>query len=206
MAQGDAEQRDSSGRTDVGEAVIVGERLFLRYPSAADEREYLALRRASADFLKSWDPAPPPGIDPFGSEIFAAYLRERCSKERRRLLLCRLDDGLILGGININEIVRGIFQSAYLGYWIGKPHARLGYMTEALRLLVQVAFEELGLHRLEANIRPENRASLSLVRRAGFRREGYSARYLRIDGSWRDHERWAITAEEFPSRGGGQSE
>ena len=97
--------------------------------------------------------------------------------------------------MNINEVVRGIFQSGYLGYWIGAPFARQGYVREGLALVVGHAFEELLLHRLEANIMPENAASLALVRGLGFRREGLSPRYLKIAGEWRDHERWSILAD-----------
>jgi ribosomal-protein-alanine N-acetyltransferase len=97
----------------------------------------------------------------------------------------------------LNEIVRGPAQSAYLGYWIGAPYAKQGYLTEALPLALSHAFHALGLHRVEANIMPTNRPSLALVKRAGFRREGYSPRYLKIAGRWRDHERWALLAEDW---------
>jgi ribosomal-protein-alanine N-acetyltransferase len=117
------------------------------------------------------------------------------------MLLVLRPEERIVGAIHMNEIVRGVFQSAYLGYWIGAPHARRGYMTEGLGLALTHAFKRLGLHRLEANIRPENTASLALVRRLGFRREGLSPRYLKIAGRWCDHERWAILAEEWRPRG-----
>lgn len=101
-------------------------------------------------------------------------------------------DGVLLGAINLTEIVRGRFQSGYLGYYVGAPHARRGYMTEALQRMLRSAFRELRLHRVEANIQPGNRASGRLVERAGFRLEGRSRRYLKIAGRWRDHERWAL--------------
>lgn len=101
------------------------------------------------------------------------------------------------GKINLNEIVRGPAQSAYLGYWIGAPYAKQGYMTEALPLALSHAFQVLGLHRVEVNIMPMNRPSLALVRRAGFHREGDSPRYLKIAGRWSDHERWALLAEDW---------
>lgn len=104
--------------------------------------------------------------------------------------------GAIVGVVNLNEIVAGIFQSAYLGYYGMSRFAGRGLMTEALRAAAAYAFGELGLHRLEANIQPDNAASLALARRVGFRKEGYSPRYLRIDGAWRDHERWALLADE----------
>ncbi|MGI4859602.1 MAG: GNAT family N-acetyltransferase [Janthinobacterium lividum] len=106
----------------------------------------------------------------------------------------------IAGIVNFSEIVTGGFQSAYLGYYGMVSLGRTGRMTEAIRLAAAYAFDELGLHRLEANIQPGNVASIALVRRAGFRQEGFSPRYLRIDGEWRDHERWALLDESGPDR------
>jgi ribosomal-protein-alanine N-acetyltransferase len=103
--------------------------------------------------------------------------------------------GELVGVVNVSEIVRGNFDSAYLGYYAFSPHHGQGLMAEGLGLAVRDAFRRLKLHRLEANIQPGNRASIALVRRLGFRREGYSYRYLRIAGRWRDHERWAITRD-----------
>jgi ribosomal-protein-alanine N-acetyltransferase len=103
----------------------------------------------------------------------------------------------IVGVINLNEIVMGAFQSAYLGYYGMANFSRTGLMTDALRAAVGYAFNELGLHRLEANIQPDNLASIALVRRVGFKQEGFSPRYLRIDGEWRDHERWALLADRL---------
>ena len=101
--------------------------------------------------------------------------------------------------INLSEIVRGNFRSAYLGYYAFVPHAGRGHMTEGLALALRWAFRELHLHRVEANIQPGNAASRALVRRLGFRREGFSPRYLKIAGRWRDHERWALVAEDWRS-------
>jgi ribosomal-protein-alanine N-acetyltransferase len=106
-----------------------------------------------------------------------------------------------MGAIALNEIVRGPFQGCYLGYWIGRPFARRGFMTEAVALIVRHAFVHLGLHRVEANIIPRNRASLALIRRAGFRHEGLARRYLCIAGRWQDHEHWAVTVEDWRARG-----
>jgi ribosomal-protein-alanine N-acetyltransferase len=101
----------------------------------------------------------------------------------------------VVGIINLNEIVMGAFRSAYLGYYGMLSFARTGLMTETLRATVNYAFNDLGLHRLEANIQPDNLASIALVRRVGFKQEGFSPRYLRINGEWRDHERWAMLAD-----------
>ena len=102
--------------------------------------------------------------------------------------------------MNLNEIVGGVFRSAYLGYYVFRPYERRGLMTEAVGLAVRAAFRRLGLHRVEANVQAGNRASLRLVRLLGFRREGYSPRYLRIRGRGRDHERWALLADESRRR------
>ena len=105
-------------------------------------------------------------------------------------------DGLA-GVVNLSEIVRGAFQSAYLGYYAFVPHAGQGLMKRGLSAVITHAFSELALHRLEANIQPGNTASKALVKKLGFRREGFSPRYLKINGRWRDHERWAILSEDW---------
>ena len=114
--------------------------------------------------------------------------------------MCREEDGAIAGVYNVGQIFYGPFRSAYLGYYGFAPFAGHGYMHEGLRLVLRHAFGPLGLHRLEANIQPENGSSIALVSGAGFRLEGLSPRYLKIAGRWRDHERWAILAEEFHPR------
>jgi ribosomal-protein-alanine N-acetyltransferase len=111
--------------------------------------------------------------------------------------VCLRPGGELAGVVNLSEIVRGSFRSAYLGYYGFVPHTGRGYMKEAIRLVVGIAFRTLKLHRLEANIQPTNRASLALVRRLGFTKEGYSPRYLKIGGRWQDHERWAVLAEHW---------
>jgi ribosomal-protein-alanine N-acetyltransferase len=121
------------------------------------------------------------------------------------------ESGELAGVINVSEIVRGPFQSAYLGYYAFVPHAGRGYMTEGLALALRWIFGELRLHRVEANIQPGNAASRALARRLGFRREGLSPRYLKVGGRWRDHERWALTVDDWrrqrrgPSGGARQS-
>lgn len=102
-----------------------------------------------------------------------------------------------MGAINLSQIFLGPFRSAYLGYYIGAAHARQGYMTEGLQLMLRYAFKQLKLHRIEANVQPHNVSSIALIKRAGFVREGYSPRYLKIGGRWRDHERWAILSEHW---------
>jgi [ribosomal protein S5]-alanine N-acetyltransferase len=113
------------------------------------------------------------------------------------LFVCRRDTGAIAGYFNISEIVRGSFQSAYLGYGAVAAHAGQGYMSEGLELVLARAFRDMSLHRVEANIQPGNAASLALVKRAGFVYEGLAERYLKIGGRWRDHEHWAIRVERW---------
>jgi ribosomal-protein-alanine N-acetyltransferase len=117
------------------------------------------------------------------------------------------ESGDLVGVINVSEIVRGPFRSAYLGYYAFVPHAGQGYMTEALTLALRWAFRGLRLYRVEANIQPGNQASRALVRGLGFRREGFSRRYLKVAGRWRDHGRWALVAEDWrrQRKGGSRS-
>ncbi len=133
---------------------------------------------------------------PRTAQAFAAYLR-RSRQPGHKSYWVRTSTGGLAGVINVSEIVRGPFQSAYLGYYAFSPHDRQGYMTRGLKAALREAFRTLRLHRLEANTQPGNVASRRLVRRLGFRREGYSPRYLKISGRWRDHERWALTIENW---------
>lgn len=107
----------------------------------------------------------------------------------------RVEEGLV-GIINANEVVRGVFHSAYLGYYAFEGFAGRGLMQAGMRAVLSHLFDREGLHRVEANIRPENERSIRLVERLGFRREGYSPAYLYLDGAWRDHERWALLATD----------
>lgn len=166
-------------------------RVLLRSPQADDESEFTALARSSRRFFAGLI-APPSD-----AAAFAAYLRRNTAATFEALLLIRREDQTILGAVNLSEIVRGVFQNAYMGYWIGAPFARQGYMREGLALSLDHAFSTLHLHRLEANIQPANTASVGLVESLGFRREGFSPRYLKIGGRWRDHERWAILSEDW---------
>jgi [ribosomal protein S5]-alanine N-acetyltransferase len=166
-------------------------RVYLRSPTRADEHEFTTLMRASRSFHRPWASAPT------DAERFTAYLADSRRRDFEAFLLCRVADDAILGFFNLSQIARGSLQSAYLGYAVGKPFAGHGYMAEGIELVLRVAFVDLRLHRLEANIQPGNRASMALAGGAGFRREGFSPRYLKISGRWRDHERWALLAEEW---------
>ena len=167
-----------------------GPRVALRPLGWADEAEFIAVVRASAGLLHPWMSLP--GTP----EEFAEFMARFDQPVRNiGLLACDRADDAIVGGININNIVGGRFQSAALGYWAAASAAGRGYLSEAIKLVIAYAFGPLGLHRLEANIQPGNHASIRLVKRNGFRYEGYSSDYLFIDGAWRGHERWAITRE-----------
>jgi [ribosomal protein S5]-alanine N-acetyltransferase len=184
----------TSDKDKTENATIVGERVFLRPPLRRDSDELIALNRASVRFHRGLVSPP---TQP---EQFASFLKRSRGADGARFLICRVEDAAIVGSINLSQVFRDGFQNAYLGYYIGAKYAREGYLTEAIDLMLQYAFERLKLHRLEANIQPGNVASLKLVKRAGFTREGFSRRYLKICGRWRDHERWAIIAEDWKSR------
>jgi [ribosomal protein S5]-alanine N-acetyltransferase len=143
--------------------VVTGKRILLRAPSPKDLKEFTLLNRRSLRFHRGLVSPP---TDAAG---FSNYL-ERCRlADTASFFICRTEDNAIVGAINLSQIFRGGFQSAYLGYFIGEPFAARGYMSEALQLVLRYAFRNLGLHRLEANIQPGNVASVALVQRAGFR-------------------------------------
>ena len=169
-------------------------RVFLRPPVGSDRGEFISLMRASRSFHRPWATAPT------DDDRFAAYIADSLRPDFEAMLVCRVEDGAILGFFNLSQIVRRALQSAYLGYAVGKPYAGQGYMREGLELVLRRAFTELRLHRIEANIQPGNHASIALAKGAGFRREGFSPRYLKIGGRWRDHERWAILADDWRVR------
>lgn len=175
----------------MSKTLVEGQRVFLRPLSARDRDEFLERVRASRKLHGRW--AAPASE----REAFAAYLQRSKTADVETLLVCRKEDGAIAGVFGIGQIVYGSLSSAYLGYYAFEPFADQGYMREGLELVLRRAFGPLRLHRLEANIQPGNEASLALVRHAGFRKEGFSPRYLKIAGRWRDHERWAILAEDF---------
>ena len=163
------------------------ERVVLRRLDRCDQDEFLGLVSVSAELHRPWMSLPST------PEQYQAYLARYAQPDEESVLICVRGSGAIAGVVNINSIIRGRFQSASIAYAAFAPSAGRGYMTEGLTLVVRYAFEQLQLHRLEAQIQPENRASIRLVRRVGFRHEGYSPELLYIDGAWRDHERWAIT-------------
>lgn len=162
---------------------------YLELPAPRHEHDFLGAVVRSRRLHGSWVTAPS------SSAEYRQYLKERQGPRCYKYFVCD-EVGQICGVFNLSEIVRGSFQSAYLGYYALAPHAGKGFMSAGLSLVLERAFGELQLHRVEANIQPKNARSIELVERAGFRCEGLSLRYLKIGGRWRDHERWAITVED----------
>jgi ribosomal-protein-alanine N-acetyltransferase len=153
--------------------------VMLRKAKQADLAEVQELYEQSISLHHPWVYAP---------QDYESYLAQE-----NRYFICLSANGRIVGTFNISGIVRGYFQSAYLGYEVFTPYQGNGYMSKGLTLLLEEAFENLNLHRLEANIQPENLASIRLVSNAGFIKEGFSKHYLKVGGlEWKDHERWAM--------------
>jgi [ribosomal protein S5]-alanine N-acetyltransferase len=164
-------------------------------PRSADAGEFVAAVQASRAMHRPWlDPPDTPGR-------FAAYLERAARDDQAAFLIRHHLCGALVGFVNVNNIVRGGFQSGFLGYGAFASHAGQGFMTRGLRAVLGIVFGDLGLHRVEANIQPANRRSISLARRLGFEKEGLSPGYLMVDGEWRDHERWALRAETWAGRG-----
>lgn len=166
---------------------------ILERPSSKRRDEFLAAVARSRQLHRHW--AYPPRT----AREFEDRLKRLQSGAHLGYWICT-EAGELAGVININEIVRGAFNSGYLGYYALVPHNGRGYMKQGLRAVLKEAFRRERLHRLEANIQPDNEASRRLVQGCGFRLEGFSPRYLKLAGRWRDHERWAITVEEWKAQ------
>jgi ribosomal-protein-alanine N-acetyltransferase len=170
------------------------QQIILTQPILQDSHDFLDLVKRSRDFHASW--VAPPSDE----NEYQKYL-DRISTDNQCGLFLRLKSThQIIAVFNISEIVRGCFQSAYLGFYVFHGYQKQGLMTLGLQEVLQYAFTKLNLHRLEANIQPSNLPSIALVKKCGFKREGFSERYLFIDGVWKDHERFAITKESFLSK------
>ena len=166
-------------------ALLESPRTYLRRVRSSDRRELLALTRASRELHYPWISPP------LTSHMFKVYYRRTQRDDHEGFVICLNDTDEIVGVINVNNVVKGAFRSASVGYYASQAHAGRGYMREGLMHVKRHAFRELGLHRIEANIQPDNTASIRLVRGCGFQREGLSPGFLYINGAWRDHERWA---------------
>jgi ribosomal-protein-alanine N-acetyltransferase len=168
---------------------VPGDRVSLRAPQGGDHAEWAALREASRTFLTPWEPTWP--SDDLTRSAFRRRLKRYADDQRSDLayafLIFRNDDNAMVGGLTLANIRRGVAQAGAIGYWIGAPFAHQGYMTAAVRALIPFCFRSLRLHRLEAACIPGNAASVSLLEKTGFTREGYAREYLCINGVWQDH-------------------
>jgi ribosomal-protein-alanine N-acetyltransferase len=170
------------------------DRVVLSPLTSRDRAEFVAAMRTSKRFHQPWI-APPTS-----AAAFDVLLARKQGDSSDFNLVRRREDGAIIGYFDLSQIIRGPLQNAFLGYGGVAAHAGQGYMAEGLELVLRRAFTALKLHRIEANVQPGNAPSLALVRRAGFVREGFSERYLKVGGRWCDHERWAIRTEQWRGR------
>ena len=178
---------------------LTGERVFLRPPKRRDALKWQKLRMSSKSFLVPWEPSWDAS-----SCTRRAYLRYfknsnyLANMDRAySFLIFKTEDNTLLGGINIGNVRRGVSQSASLGYWIGEKHSRNGYMKEALKLLIPSLFVDLRLNRIEAATLEENIASKNLLKKIGFKKEGVLRKYLKINGTWRDHILYGLLENDF---------
>jgi ribosomal-protein-alanine N-acetyltransferase len=168
---------------------VVGEGVVLRPPQMSDYPDWAALREASRAFLTPWEPTWPP--DDLTRSSFRRRIKRYAEDQRGDLaypyFVFRRADNALVGGLTLANVRRGCAQTGNLGYWIGAIHARQGYMTAAVSCFVPFAFQTLRLHRIEAACIPANSASIRLLEKTGFRREGFAREYLCINGAWQDH-------------------
>lgn len=168
--------------------------LYMRPPQSRDYAPWAALRETSRDFLTPWEPTWP------SDDLTRAAFRRRLRRHQEELerdesysffIFAERGD-VLLGGLTLGQIRRGVAQAATLGYWMGAPHAGKGHMSASVRALCRYGFEQLQLHRIEAACLLHNDASAHLLQNCGFRREGEARAYLRINGAWQDHLLFAI--------------
>ena len=176
-------------------ATITGVNVYLRPPRLSDAATFRSAVRASADLHRGWTSAP--GTPVRFARFVQRYTGGGRQPQHAGFLVFRREDVALVGVYNFSEIVRGAFQSAFLGYFAFAPLAGQGLMTEGLAAALDIAFRKFKLHRVEVNVQPNNARSLALAERLGFTREGYSRRYVKISGRWRDHVRFAMLAEDW---------
>ena len=168
---------------------VEGDGVMLRMPQTTDFDEWAALRETSRDFLTPWEPTWPD--DDLTRGAFRRRIKRYAEDLRTDLgyafLIVRYSDNALVGGLTLANIRRGVAQAGSLGYWMGLPFVRQGYMTAAVRAVIPFAFATLRLHRLEAACIPNNSGSIRLLEKTGFVREGYAREYLCINGTWQDH-------------------
>jgi len=184
------------------ESVFLGKRVALRAPKLSDVRQIIEMQVESHEFLAPWfPPRSADEYDPRATRTRILEQRREFKADRAYKMVFTLGArGPIIGRVSLSQVFRGIFQNAYLGYYIDVRHQRQGLTREAVRLALDVAFGPLGLHRVQAAIMPRNEASLALIRSVGLRLEGKAERYLKIAGQWQDHFFFAMTADEWEKR------
>jgi [ribosomal protein S5]-alanine N-acetyltransferase len=166
-------------------------RVFIRKPVEEDWEELLSIHQKSRELHFPW------AFPALTKEECQEYINQCENDNFEGLLICQSINKCIVGVANLSQIFYKAFQNAYLGYYVNIEFAGQGFMGEGIPLVINHAFYSLGLHRIQANIQPGNTASINLVNRLGFTKEGFSRRYLKINGEWRDHERWALTVEDW---------
>lgn len=178
---------------------IAGHGLMLRAPQNPDYPAWAELRALSREHLVPWEPVWP--RDDLSRSAYRRrlrhYTREARDDHGYAFFVFEAATDRLTGGISLSNIRRGVTQSATLGYWMGAPYARRGAMSNAVRCLIPFVFEDLRLHRLEAATQPTNAASRRVLEKNGFQREGYARRYLKINGSWQDHELYGLLADDM---------
>jgi ribosomal-protein-alanine N-acetyltransferase len=187
------------------ESALVGPRVMLRPLEVRDHDAWREIRTRSRDWLEQWEPLPEPGTrDPV---VDREAFRARCGAwDRQRQFDSAygfgtfLLDGTLIGEVSLGSVLRGPFQSCFIGYWIDERYAGCGYTPDAVAIVMRYGFEELGLHRMEAAIVPRNSKSRRVAAKLGLRDEGTATRFLQIQGAWEDHVRYAITREEWDER------
>ena len=183
---------------------LPGKRVLLRPLVPSDWEDWREVRKRCRDWLVKWEPRAASG-HPDPTEDRRAYVARCSARERERELGSGFGFGIFVddrfcGEINLNSIQRGPFQNAYIGYWMDEAMAGRSYTPEAVVVLLQFAFEDLGLHRVQISIIPRNAASRRVVEKLALRDEGVALRYLEINGTWEDHIRFAVTSEEWAER------
>jgi ribosomal-protein-alanine N-acetyltransferase len=183
---------------------LAGRRVVLRAPERRDWQPWAQLRGESRAFLTPWEPSWSGDALSRGAfhRRLARYAVDWRTDQGYSFLLFRLEDDALVGGIGLTNVRRGVAETGSLGYWVGERHARKGYMTEGLQLVLAFAFDRARLHRVEAACLPHNEASRRLLLKSGFRLEGQARAYLCIDGRWQDHVLFGLLREEWTAATG----
>jgi len=183
---------------------LAGEGVFLRAPQMTDYAEWASLRERSRDFLTPWEPVWPSDDLTRGAfrRRVKRYVEDQRNDQSYAFLIFRSDTNALVGGLTLANIRRGVAQAGSVGYWIGQPFTRRGYMTAAVRAVLPFSFSTLRLHRLEAACIPTNAPSIRLLEKTGFVREGYAREYLCINGIWQDHLLYAQLRDSAPQPAG----